>query len=132
MSNRIRIAIISMLAIVACAAIVWLPQANEAVIALLKWVESLGPWGPALFVIIYLVGCVLFLPGSLLTIGAGFLFGLAVGTIAVSIGSTLGPVRRSCFRARSCASGSARELCRCRASEPWTRQSDGKGSKSYY
>jgi uncharacterized membrane protein YdjX (TVP38/TMEM64 family) len=90
MSNRVRIAIISMLAIVACAAIVWLPQANEAVIALLKWVESLGPWGPALFVIIYILGCVLFLPGSLLTIGAGFIFGLVVGTITVSIGSTLG------------------------------------------
>lgn len=90
MSNRLRIAIIFMLAIVACAAIVWLPQANEAVIALLNWVDSLGPWGPALFVIIYILGCVLFLPGSLLTIGAGFLFGLLVGTITVSIGSTLG------------------------------------------
>ena len=90
MSNRTRNAIIPMLAIVACVAIVWLPQANEAVIALLKWVESLGPWGPALFVIIYILGCVLFLPGSLLTIGAGFIFGLVVGTITVSIGSTLG------------------------------------------
>jgi uncharacterized membrane protein YdjX (TVP38/TMEM64 family) len=90
MSNRFRIAIIAMPAIVACAAIIWLPQANEAVIGLLKWIESLGTWGPVLFVIVYILGCVLFLPGSLLTIGAGFIFGLAIGTITVSIGSTLG------------------------------------------
>jgi uncharacterized membrane protein YdjX (TVP38/TMEM64 family) len=90
MSNRIRIAIISVLAIVACGALFWLPQANEPVIALLEWVESLGSWGPVLLVIIYILGCLLFLPGSLLTIGAGFIFGLVVGTITVSIGSTLG------------------------------------------
>jgi hypothetical protein len=50
MNNRIRIAIISVLAIVACGALVWLPQANEIVVALLEWVESFGPWGPVLFV----------------------------------------------------------------------------------
>lgn len=90
MNNRIRIAIISVLAIVACGSLVWLPQANETVIALLEWVESLGSWGPVLFVVIYILGCVLFLPGSVLTIGAGFTFGLVVGTIMVSIGSTFG------------------------------------------
>jgi len=33
---------------------------------------------------------VLFVPGSILTLGAGFLFGVVYGTIAVSIGSVLG------------------------------------------
>jgi uncharacterized membrane protein YdjX (TVP38/TMEM64 family) len=36
------------------------------------------------------LACVLFLPGSLLTIGAGFIFGPLVGIPTVSIGSTLG------------------------------------------
>ena len=38
----------------------------------------------------YVPAAVLLVPGSLLTLGAGFLFGVVEGTIAVSIGSTLG------------------------------------------
>ena len=41
-------------------------------------------------VLFYVVACVLFLPGSILTIGAGFLFKLRSGTVTVSIGATLG------------------------------------------
>ncbi len=41
-------------------------------------------------VLLYVVACVLFLPGSILTIGAGFLFKLALGTVTVSVGATLG------------------------------------------
>ena len=40
--------------------------------------------------IVYAAAAVLFVPGSLLTIGAGFVFGLLWGTVAVSAGSTLG------------------------------------------
>lgn len=54
------------------------------------WVGSLGVWGPAAFVGLYIVACVFGLPGSVLTVGAGALFGLLHGTIIVSIGSTLG------------------------------------------
>jgi uncharacterized membrane protein YdjX (TVP38/TMEM64 family) len=90
MSNRIRFAIVAALAIAACGMLIWLPQADEALVAALEWIDSLGMGGPALFDVIYIIGCVLFLPGSLLTIGAGMIFGLVVGTITVSIGSTLG------------------------------------------
>ncbi len=38
----------------------------------------------------YVVACVFMLPGSVLTLGAGFLFGVVAGTITVSVGSTLG------------------------------------------
>jgi uncharacterized membrane protein YdjX (TVP38/TMEM64 family) len=57
---------------------------------LLNWIDGLGFWGPVTVVVIYIVACVIFLPGSILTLGAGFLFGPIQGTITVSIGSTLG------------------------------------------
>ncbi|MCH8863368.1 MAG: TVP38/TMEM64 family protein, partial [Proteobacteria bacterium] len=56
----------------------------------LEQIESVGPWGPVLLAGVYAVACVLFVPGSILTLGAGFLFGVVRGTIAVSIGSVLG------------------------------------------
>jgi uncharacterized membrane protein YdjX (TVP38/TMEM64 family) len=56
----------------------------------LAWVEQLGPWGPVLFVLIYIVAAVLFVPGSALTLGAGAVFGVALGSVLVSLGATLG------------------------------------------
>ncbi len=63
---------------------------KEYLLSLLAWTQSLGFWGPVVVVLLYIVACVLFLPGSILTIGAGFLFKLALGTATVSIGATLG------------------------------------------
>jgi uncharacterized membrane protein YdjX (TVP38/TMEM64 family) len=56
----------------------------------LTWISSLGPLGPVIFIGLYIVVCVLLLPGSIPTLGAGVLFGVVKGSIAVSIGSTLG------------------------------------------
>lgn len=56
----------------------------------LDWVGQLGPWGAIIFIAIYIVAAVLFIPGSVLTLGAGALFGVVRGSIYVSIGSTLG------------------------------------------
>ncbi|MCK4753414.1 MAG: TVP38/TMEM64 family protein [Planctomycetes bacterium] len=56
----------------------------------LEWAEGLGFWGPVFVVAFYMVACVLFLPGSVLTIGTGFVFKILVGAIIASIGSTLG------------------------------------------
>lgn len=61
-------------------------QLNQA----LDWVGGLGPWGAVVFITIYVVATVLFIPGSALTLGAGALFGVVYGSIYVSIGSTLG------------------------------------------
>ena len=58
----------------------------------LAWVAGLGAWAPVFAVVFYIVACMLFLPGSVLTLGAGFLFGVVKGVIVVSIGSTLGAV----------------------------------------
>lgn len=56
----------------------------------LDWVGQLGPWGAIIFIAIYVVATVLFIPGSVLTLGAGAVFGVMWGSVYVSIGSTLG------------------------------------------
>jgi uncharacterized membrane protein YdjX (TVP38/TMEM64 family) len=56
----------------------------------LDWVGRLGPWGPLIFIAIYILACVLFLPGSILTLGGGVLFGVIKSSIIVSISATLG------------------------------------------
>lgn len=59
-------------------------------IAALSWVGDLDFWGPVFVVGFYIIACVFFLPGSILTVSTGFVFKVIVGTITVSIGSTLG------------------------------------------
>src|SRR5438876_12166759 len=56
----------------------------------LAWIDKLGPWGPVIFVGLYVVATVLFVPGSVLTLGAGAVFGVALGSVCVSISATLG------------------------------------------
>lgn len=53
-------------------------------------IGGLGPWGPVAFVALYVVACVALVPGSLLTLGAGAVFGLAKGFAAVWLGASLG------------------------------------------
>jgi uncharacterized membrane protein YdjX (TVP38/TMEM64 family) len=53
-------------------------------------IDGLGTIGPAVFALAYIGLTVLLIPGSLLTIGAGTIFGLRVGLITVIIGANLG------------------------------------------
>jgi uncharacterized membrane protein YdjX (TVP38/TMEM64 family) len=57
---------------------------------LLRWISGLGSTAPLVFVPSYIVACVLFIPGSILTLSAGFLFGVVRGSIYVSVAATLG------------------------------------------
>ncbi|MCG8458789.1 MAG: TVP38/TMEM64 family protein [Holophagales bacterium] len=66
------------------------PAAAEPVRRFLGWVDSLGIWAPVVFVLGYAVATVAFVPGSLLTMAGGILFGLAGGTGYVFLGATLG------------------------------------------
>src|SRR6267154_2017574 len=56
----------------------------------LDWIGKLGPWGLVIFTGTYVVATVLFVPGSVLTLGAGAVFGVALGSVCVSISATLG------------------------------------------
>lgn len=63
---------------------------QETLATVLNWISDLGPWGALVFILTYILATVLFLPGLILTMGAGFLFGVVQGAILVSIASTTG------------------------------------------
>jgi uncharacterized membrane protein YdjX (TVP38/TMEM64 family) len=52
------------------------------------WIAAQGPWGGVLYGLVYVVAVLLFVPGILLTLGAGYLFGLLWGSVLVSAAST--------------------------------------------
>jgi uncharacterized membrane protein YdjX (TVP38/TMEM64 family) len=53
-------------------------------------VRSLGAIGSIAFIGIYILATVLFLPGSILTLGGGALFGVILGSVYVFIGALIG------------------------------------------
>ena len=54
------------------------------------WVDTLGVWGPLVFIAGYAVATVAFVPGSILTLAAGAIFGLGEGVVYVFIAAVLG------------------------------------------
>lgn len=54
------------------------------------WLDGLGVWAPLLFILIDFLVVVFVLPGVLLTLGAGFMFGIVKGSLYVVIATTLG------------------------------------------
>ncbi|HHH43488.1 MAG TPA: sulfurtransferase [Gammaproteobacteria bacterium] len=58
--------------------------------AIERWVQDAGVLAPLLFMAVYAVGAVLFLPGTVLTLAGGALFGPVLGTFYNLTGATLG------------------------------------------
>lgn len=58
--------------------------------ALSQWMDKAGSAAPLLFIFIYAIATVLFLPGSVLTLTGGALFGPVFGTLYNLTGATLG------------------------------------------
>ena len=54
------------------------------------WVDSVGLWGPLIFILGYVAATIAFVPGSVLSLAAGSIFGLERGVVYVFIGATLG------------------------------------------
>jgi uncharacterized membrane protein YdjX (TVP38/TMEM64 family) len=81
------------LLIAAAVALLVLARALDAgawLASALTWIHGLGPVAPLVFLLIYIVACVLLLPGSVLTLGAGAVFGVAYGIVIVWISAILG------------------------------------------
>jgi uncharacterized membrane protein YdjX (TVP38/TMEM64 family) len=55
-----------------------------------EWVDTLGFWGPVVFVLAYASATVLFVPGALLTLAGGAIFGVIQGTVYVFVAASLG------------------------------------------
>ncbi len=77
---------------IAALALLWLVgrELGQYVPRFAQWVDGLGVWGPVVFIAGYALATVAFVPGALLTLAAGAIFGLAYGTLWVFVGATLG------------------------------------------
>lgn len=64
--------------------------AQEYLLALVAWIRDAGWVGVVVFALTYVLAAVLFLPGSILTLGAGFAYGVGLGTAVVVIGANAG------------------------------------------
>jgi len=64
--------------------------AQDMLLQLVAWIRDAGWAGLAIFVLAYVAAAVLFLPGSVLTLGAGFAYGIGLGTVAVAVAANLG------------------------------------------
>ena len=90
MNNRrlMRFVLFLVLAVAVTLAIIYRNQFDAA--ALEAWVQDAGPVAPLLFMLVYALAAVLFLPGSVLTLTGGALFGPVLGTFYNLTGATLG------------------------------------------
>jgi uncharacterized membrane protein YdjX (TVP38/TMEM64 family) len=88
-SAMFRLIVLIAIVIVLFVAMKFLPV-QESLRKFNAWVAHMGVAGIFIFIGVYAVATVLLAPGSILTIGAGFAFGLWKGFLSVSAGSTLG------------------------------------------
>lgn len=65
-------------------------QAGAYVPRFAEWVDELGALGPIVFIFGYAAAAIAFVPGSVLTLASGAIFGLAEGTLYVFVAAVLG------------------------------------------
>lgn len=82
--------LLPLMAIGSLLVLVRLLDVQEVLRDVLNWISLLGPWGLVLFAILYIIATVSLLPGFVLTLGAGALFGVVWGSILVSLSSISG------------------------------------------
>jgi uncharacterized membrane protein YdjX (TVP38/TMEM64 family) len=78
------------IAVAALLLLLWLVPIGEWLTAFLGWIDANRTISWLVFILAYAAFVVLLVPGSLMTLGAGFLFGLPFGFAVVSAASTLG------------------------------------------
>merc|ERR1712157_296180 len=75
---------------------------RDGILSFLEWIEENVAWGVLSFVLVYFLATIFFVPGSILTLGAGFVFsaaldnnlwrGVLLGTAAVWVGASAGAI----------------------------------------
>ncbi len=83
-----RIALVTALALLLVVVWQWKDEINQQQIEL--WIEQAGIWAPILFIALYAVATVLFMPGMVLTLAGGALFGPIFGALINLTGATIG------------------------------------------
>jgi uncharacterized membrane protein YdjX (TVP38/TMEM64 family) len=87
-SKALRWSLFALLASAISLALIYRNQLDAAILQ--QWVAQAGSKAPLLFMVIYAIGSVLFLPGSVMTLAGGALFGPVLGTFYNLTGATLG------------------------------------------
>ncbi|HEX8152779.1 MAG TPA: TVP38/TMEM64 family protein [Thermoanaerobaculia bacterium] len=88
-STYIRIAA-ALLVVVAIVVLVRTLPVAEWLESVKAYVRGAGAMGYVIYALVYALCCVFFIPASVLTLGAGAIFGVVRGTIVVLFGATLG------------------------------------------
>lgn len=69
-----------------------LGQLQSHLVTLLTWIDSLGAVAPLAFILLYIGVTLAFLPASVVTLGAGVVFGVVKGSLLVLVGAMLGAI----------------------------------------
>ncbi len=70
-------------------AMIFLPI-SEILFSLVETARAQGAWGPPLIAAAYIPACLFLMPGLILALAAGYLFGMVAGGITAWLGSTAG------------------------------------------
>jgi uncharacterized membrane protein YdjX (TVP38/TMEM64 family) len=89
MTRRNRFAVFAVILAGLAAAVLLLPVI-PCLAHVLGCVQRSGVWGPVVLGVFYVVCCVFLVPGSIPTLAAGYLFGVAIGSVTAILGSTVG------------------------------------------
>lgn len=87
-NNITRLLLLAVIVVGIAFAVIYRDQFDAA--ALEQWVQDAGFAGPLVFMLIYAIATVFFLPGSVLTLAGGALFGPVLGTFYNLTGATIG------------------------------------------
>ncbi len=83
MSARVRKIVIGGLLVAGVAAAICVVPAKQWAISFVEWMHGQGASAIVIFAVAYIVAAVVLIPGSVLTLGAGFVYGTVWGTLLV-------------------------------------------------
>lgn len=92
MRARVLLRLGVLVALSAATAVAYVNRAQMGGDAMQAWIGQAGRMGPWLFVVAYALATVLFMPGSVITLAAGAIFGPILGAICSLAGASLGAV----------------------------------------